>query len=287
MGFYSAAHNYGKITELIAGQEIQITDISDTIVDRFIIDHIPAEQLTVGLTLTAKESGAEYSNPILWGRSIDTIQLDWAYNHIITSQTLTNNGGLTPPSLDSDDVQHIYTGQAIQNQDIDFTIAGNDGLGFDPESLASDTEGLEFGNYRVWGVGERYDYDRDSAPDKHAYSALQTFLEDLLTTNGTKELKTTRLKTDLFAEGGELEHFYYFYPKSWGFATFTKYNFTGGFVRLKRNASDEIEAATNFDSYDSGEQDIMVDNGIMEDAFLVYMSLNDQQDDDTEPIIVT
>ena len=96
------------------------------------------------------------------------------------------------------------------------------------------------------------------------------------------------LKTNLYGEGGNLEHFYYFYPKRWGFATFTKNNFVGGgFKRLKRNASNKIEPATDFDAYDAGEQDIMIDNGVATDAFLVYMSVNDQIADDVEPIYVT
>ncbi len=287
MGFYSAGNNYGKITEILAGSEIQVTNLSDTIVDRFLVDHVPAEQLSVGLTLVDKEATVERTNPVLWGRTIDEIQLDWVYNHTITTQTLTNNGGLTPPVLGPNDVQHIYTGQAIQNTDVDFTIAGDDGGNFGSLSLASDIEGIEFGNYRVWGVGERYDYNKASAPDLWDDNDLITFLEDLLTTSGTKELKTVRVKTNLFGEGGELEHFYYFYPKRWGFATFEKYNFVGGLVRLKRNAADKIEPATDFYAYDAGEQDIMIDNGVATDAFLVYMSVNDQQDDDTEPILVT
>jgi hypothetical protein len=284
-GFYESGVNYGKTTELIAGTNITIVDISDSNVDRFIVNAVAAEQLTVALTLTAKAASVVKTNPVLFGTIIDEVQLDWAYNNAIASQNLTNNGGITPPILAPADVQHIYTGQAITDG-ITFTIAGDDGLGNGSISQAQDSRSITFGNYRVWGVGERYDYDKDNIPNLHPYSALKTFLEDLITSSGTKELSTTRVKT-IYGEGGTLEHFYYFYPKSWGYATFTKNNFQGGFLRLKRNASNEIEPATNFSSADAGEQDILISNGLDEEPFMVYMSLNDAIDDPVEPIYVT
>lgn len=285
--FYVSPSGFGKTTEIIAGTNISVVDISDALVDRFIVNVIPTVQLTVDMTLVAKESSVVKTNPVLYGTVIDEVLLDWTYNNteLTLSQTLTNDGGLTPPVLDYDDISHSYTGQSIQ-ADIDFTIDGDDGLGNGSLSEASETEGIVFGNYRVWGVGERYDYDKDSIPNLHTYAELVTFLEDLLTTSGTKELTTTRVKT-VYGEGTTLEHFYYFYPKSWGFATFTKYNFEGGFLRLKRNATDGIEPATNFGSLDAGEQDILIDNGLAEEAFMVYMSLNDAIEDATEPIYVT
>ena len=285
--FYESGVSYGKTTELIAGTNVTIVDLSDSNVDRFIVNAVAAEQLIVALTLIAKAASVVKSNPVLFGEVIDEVQLDWAYNNPSASmvQNLTNNGGLTPPVLAYDDVQHIYNGQSIQDG-ITFTIAGDDGLGNGPESQAQDSASISFGNYRVWGVGERYDYDKDNFPNLHTYAELQTFLENILTSTGTKEVSGSRVKT-LYGEGTTLEHFYYFYPKSWGFSTFTKNNFQGGFVRLKRNASNEIEPATNFSSLDAGEQDILINNGLASEAFMVYMSLNDAIEDALEPIYVT
>jgi hypothetical protein len=274
--------DFGKDTLVFAGQDIRVDDFSDSLTDKFQVSSDPEIALSAILALVAKSQDVVKSNPVLWGIVIDRVELAWVYNHDIIIQNVDNDGGIINPVTEPVIRDYNFIGQSIDKVDTEFSITGEDSDG----NEASDNKLIQFGNYRVWGVGPRYDYNANNLGAPYTYSQLKTFLEALLNTTGTKELTTTRVK-NVFAQGGNLEHFFYIFPKRWGFATFTKYFFVGGMVRLKRNASNDIEIATDFYAYDSGEQDIQVNNGQADDPFLVYMSINDNIADNVEPLKIT
>jgi len=257
----------GKSTEIIEGDQISVTDLSDSLVDRFLVSFDPHVAMTVALSLVAKASAVPQGSIVLFGTVIDEVNLTWVYSKPaeVTANDLTNDGGLSVPTLLLTDVAYNYTVQNIQS-DVEFTITGNDGAG-QPDSIGVDTESIIFGNYRGWGKGVRL--DTGSTP----IATLITFIEGLIAGAGTKELTTTRVKSPLTAEGVVLEHFYYFFPKSWGFAIFTQNGIPGGMKRLGLVSGNAT--VVPLDSYDGGESDIMIDNGLSAEAFHVYQSTSD------------
>ena len=275
--FFEISGGESKNVVLIEGQEIDITDLSNQAEFKFLIDHLANVDLSVeSFALVSKIVDVIETQPVLWGKTIDEIQLDWTYNKAINNQSLSNNGGLFVPALDPLDLQYIYTGLTLKNQNVIFTIQGDDGKGL-PGSIATKTVKMEFMNYMVWGVG--------ATLINGSYVSAKTFLELLLTTNGTKEQTDTRIKT-LFGEGDILEKFFVLYPKRFGFATFTKNNLVGGFYRLK-NVGGSILVADDDYAYDGDESDILIDNGEEEEAFLIYESTSDNIEDPVTPIKIT
>ena len=139
--FYTPA-TAGNSTELFEGTQIDITDQSITGVDRFTVAHVPIVSLGVVLSLVAKVSTSPQSFPILKGTTVDEVNLTWVYTpNSVASQTLTNDGALTPPTLGTGDRAHDYTSQTITD-DVDFTIDGDDGLGNGDDSTDSDIKGV-------------------------------------------------------------------------------------------------------------------------------------------------
>lgn len=249
---------------LIAGSSIDIEDLSDAEAHRFKISFVPYVDLLATLTLIAKEIGVVKSNPVLKGTIIDTVELDWTYNKAVTSQTLTNTGALTSPTLGTTERSHDYTSQTISS-DVSFTISGNDGNG-QPGSVDTDVKSITFGNNLLLG-------------DTTNFNLQSTASFITATAAFSKTIKTARTHT-YFATGGANRHHYVVYPKAWGLGTFTKGIFEGGYVRLKNVGGTLKQELGGGDV----ETDINITNekGYSE-AHYVYMSLYDNQADAVTP----
>lgn len=254
-----------KELELIGGTNIVVTDLSSSAIDRFRIDYSPNTAVDVELTLIAKELTVAKSNPILKGTVIDEVELSWTINKAVSAQTLTNGGGLIAPTLAPADRAYEYTEQEIEGN-ITFTLFGEDGLGSDDSDQAS----ITFGNNFIVG----HDVDLSGG----ATSILVTAADSM-----TKTVKTARTQT-YYATGGVNQHHYVLYPKAWGLGTFTKGIFTGGYVRLKSVGGTLKTELSDADV----EADILITNekGYSE-AYYVYMSLYDNQEDAVTPFVIS
>jgi hypothetical protein len=254
----------GKTTEISAGDSISVDSSgSDSLVDRFVIAYAPAVQLSVVLTL--KDVGdAAFAPVILNGTIVAVVKLSWVYNRPsdIASQTLLNDGGLTPPSLGTQDVSFNYLAESI-GSNITFTVTGDDGQAL-PTSIGLATGSLTFGNYRTWGVGARKDQGATTA------TAMVTFIEGLMVVSDHRDLTTNRVKT-LTGEGATVyDYDYYAYPAAWGFATFLQNGNPGGWKRLADVAGTIVVASG--DSLEAGENPLMIDNGLTSESYFVYQS---------------
>lgn len=254
-----------KDVELIASPNVQITDLSDANTHRFEIGTYEYVNLVAALTLIAKVSGVAQSIPVLKGKVVDRVELAWSYNKTVVSQTLTNNGGLSVPTLGPTDDDYTYLSQSIVT-DIAFTLQGNDGFG-QPGSIDSDVQSITFGNYMWIGHG----------PSKIGSSAaaMEAFIESL----ATSVIKTARAHT-YYATGGSGQKHFIAYPKAWGLANFTKGIFSGGYVRL-------MKVGTTMET--SGvESDLMITNSAGHtEAYYVYESLYDNQEDAVTPFVIS
>lgn len=257
-----------KSTIIIAGPSIAVEDLSDADAYRFRVSYEPYTALSVTLTLVAKEVGVIKTNPVLKGTVIDAVELDWSYNKAVISQELSNTGGLIEPTLGINDVSHDYTSQTITTNTT-FTISGNDGNG-QPGSLGSDAKSITFGNNMILGNTTNFNL---------------LLLADFLTaiSGFSKIIKTARAHS-YFATGGANQHHYVIYPKIWGLGIFTKGIFTGGYVRLKNVAGTLKQELSGGDV----ELDINITNeeGYVE-AYYIYMSLYDNQEDAVTPFVLS
>lgn len=254
-----------KDVQLVAVPQVVITDLSDAGTHRFQIGTSIYTALITNLTLVAKASGVVKSNPILKGTTIDRVELTFAYNKAIASQTLTNDGGQTPPTLGPLDTGFTYTGRSIQST-VAFTLTGNDGSG-EPGGIASDVESVAFGNLMWLGFG--------ASKIGFATSGMEAFIESLQ----TSVVKTARAHT-YFATGGVNEKHFVAYPKAWGLATFTKGIFSGGYVRLKSVAGAMQTSGS--------ETDLVITNSLgAAEAYYVFESLYDNQNDAVTPFIIS
>lgn len=257
----------GLPTNIVAGDQIAVADISDSTKFEFVVAFDPDIAMTAVLTLVAKVSTVVQGALVLFGKIVDEVNLSWVYSkpNDVDSQTLENDGGLTEPALGPLDVTEDYTLQNIQS-DVEFTISGDDGNG-KPESIGVDVKSVSFGNYRGWGDGARLDSGATTT------AQMITFIEGLISGGGSKEISTTRVKAALTASGGNLEHFYYFFPKDWGFAIFTQNGIPGGMKRL--GAVGGLIQDVPLASYEGGEQEIQINNGEAAAAFHIYQSPSD------------
>lgn len=249
-----------KGVALVAGPGIDIQDQSDTSNYKFLVSAIEIEDLSVSLSLVAKAATVPQTSPILKGTVIDELNLTWTYNKTIVSQTLTNTGALTPPTLDAVTFSYDYTAQNIQSN-LSLTIQGNDGLG-QPGSIASDTKSISFGNLLWLGAG--------SSLLNQPSSSVEAFIESL-----TGVIKTSRAHT-YFATGGANQKHFVAYPKAWGLATFTKGVFTGGYWRLK-NVSGILKVVLG---EGETESDLIITNSAGHaEAYYLYETEYDNQAD--------
>jgi hypothetical protein len=257
-----------KDVVLIPGPGIGIDDLSDVNTYKFRISAEPIEDLSVTLTLVAREAGISQTNPVLAGTVIDEVNLSWVYNKAIATQTLSNTASLTPPILDDVTFLYDYTGQNIQTNS-SFTIQGNDGLG-QPGSIASNSKSITFGNLMFLGAGPIKTFS--------AYSGIEAFLESL-----SSVIKTSRNHT-YYATGGENEFHFVAYPKVWGLGTFQKNLGPGGYNRLKRVGS---ILKINLEIGDI-ESDILITNSKgFEQAYYVYQSDKDWIGDNVTPFVLS
>lgn len=258
-----APSNEQKDVVVTAGVGIGVTDSSDADAFRFEVYASAYTALAASLTLVAKVSSVVQSIPILKGVVVDEVEFTISYNKTIAAQTLTNNGGITAPTLALDDVFFEYTGQAISSN-ITFTLQGNDGQS-QPGSIASDAESITFGNYMWIGDG--------ATKIGTATSGIEAFLESL-----TSSLKTSRTHT-YYATGGSNEKHFVAYPKTWGLATFKKGIFEGGYVRLKN-----VGGTLVTDIGEGSETDVSITNSAgHSEAYYIYESLYDAQEDAVTP----
>lgn len=263
-----ATSSGGRETEVTAGTRISVDDLSGIAKDIYRVNYVAYTPLV--LTMLAKGYIADVlqSEPVLKGSTIDKIIIDWTKNKAVISQALTNNGGLTPPTLNITVETYEYTGLTITD-DIQFTLSDDDGA-FETESVQIINDSLIFGNHRIWG-------DALTA-EGIGIAAMQILLDTF-----NKDISNTKNKT-VAATGGANNHFFYAYPKSLGEATFKKGIFEGGFIRLK-----VVLGIFKLDLIGGDvEQEFIYDNGNgFTEAYYIYMSTFDNQNDPITPIVIT
>jgi hypothetical protein len=258
----------GKVVEILSSSTISVEDLSDADTYRFRPNYEPYTDLVVNLTLIAKEGVTIRSNPVLKGTIIDNIELDWTYNKDIATQTLTDTGVLSDPTLIAADRSYDFSGISVTSN-ITLTISGNDGNG-EPGSVDSDAASITFGNYLVLGISA------------DLTGELVTTLTALIA-GFTKTIKTSRSHS-YNATGGVNEHHIVGYPKAFGLGTFKKGIFEGGYVRLKK-----VGTVLKVELLEGDvEEDISVtnDKGYAE-AYYFYMSLYDNQVDAVTPFVLS
>lgn len=253
--------------EIIAGDQISVAEIGGSSQQVTVVAYDPDLPMTAILTLVAQVASVVQGAIVLFGKVVDEVNLSWAYSkpNEVSSQTLENDGGLSEPALGPNETVHDYTLQAIQ-ANVEFTITGDDGEA-KPDSIGIDKKSVTFGNYKWWGDGARLDSGSTST------GALVTFIEGLLAGAGEENIDVDRIKASLVASGGNLEHFFYFFPKDWGFAIFTQNGIPGGMKRL--GAVGGLIQDVPLTSYEGGEQEIQINNGEAADAYHIYMSPSD------------
>jgi hypothetical protein len=261
----------GRTAEVLAGREIDVDDLSDASVDRFRVHTDLTEQLTAALDIEIYSAGGIETLPVLTGKEIIRVLATWDYNQVIASQTIT--GGVPTTVLDALDRLYDYTGLTVTS-DISVILNGDTGEGFTPESIATDTKIVTFGNYLAYGKG----LSLDGLADTEA----QTYLDSFVGLTQT-ETRTNRVSS-VFGLGSTNEKFYIMYPKAWGLGTFQKGIFVGGFIRLKNVAGILKHTLGGGDT----EIDLILDNGEGHtEAFYLYETFFDNQVDAVTPINIT
>ncbi len=238
--------------------QVIVTDNSNSQKHSFSIDFIPQQAVSGTLNMILEESNVVVSNPVLKGKTIDEVQLSWSLNKTIASQSLES--GETDPSLLSTDRNYTYTGLSITGNS-PFTLSVDDGKGLEGSTLDL-VQTVEFGNYLYYGHG--------STKIGSATSGIQAFLDAL-----NKSIKVNKLNS-LFATGGEDEHFFFAYPKSFGLPTDIKKGvFSGGYIRLL-NVGGTLKTSLG---QGESESDLTISNGLVSEAYYLYMSAVDNQND--------
>ena len=269
--FYNPAV-IGKTAEVIAGDQIDVDDLSDALVDRFQVHLDLVTQLTVELTLIAKIATVVHAIPVLSGLVVDEINSSWAYNGLsINNQGLTNDGGLVVPSLAQAARTYDHTGLTV-SADVALTISGNTGGGYTPQSLASDVKSVTFGNYLAYGAA--------ASLDGALEASAQTYFTNIIGLSQT-EVRVDRLSS-IYGLGGQNEKFLIFIPKVWGLASFYKNPFAFSMLRVKL-------ANTGYLRHDllggETEQDIILNNGTgFTEAYYIYETFFDKMADAVTPI---
>lgn len=255
-----------KNVELIGAPFVKIENLSDADTYRFRFSSQAYVDLSTSLGLVAKAAGVVKTSPVLKGTIIDRIELAFTHNKTVASQSLSNTGGLTVPTLLFSDAAYNYDPVAVTSN-VSFTLTGNDGQS-QPGSISADTKSISFGNVMYLGSG----------PSKvgSLASGMEAFIEAL----GASVIKTSRGYT-YYATGAANQHHFVAYPKAWGEAIFTKGIFSGGYVRL-RNVGGTMEIAG------TPEIDIPFDNSAsFSENYYIYQSLYDNQNDAVTPFIIS
>lgn len=260
-----------SITIVDAGQDIAVDDNSYPGVYSFKVHYNPHIALTTALGLGAYIVGVLQSGLILLGETIDEVRLTWTYNKAVVVQNLTNDGGEIEPTLVVSDRDFTYTLLSII-ANTSFTITGNDGAGRS-SSIAIDTETIQFGDYVLWG-----DYTDMIGQLEANIAALYT---DLL---GQNIIISNTKGRSIFATGSTNRHQFYMLPKILGEVVFEKNNFVGGYVRLK------VVSGVIKGILDGGdvETDISITNSAgYTQAYYIYQSTNDDQEDNVNPVNIS
>lgn len=249
--------------------QIRIIDNSNSVKDSFEIDFSPKEDLTGVLAMVLKESDTVVAAPVLKGRTIDEVNLSWTWNKDISQQILsTDDVEITNPTLSIADRSYDYTGESITENTV-INLQGNDGSGLDG-AIANLAQTVRFGNYYYRGHG--------ASLFNGAVSAVQAFLDSL-----SKSIETSKVK-NLFGTGGNQEFFFFAYPKSLGLPSDIKKGiFSGGYVRLINVAGSLKTSLGDGET----ELDITVSNGLTSEAYYLFQSLYDNQNDPNQPIEIT
>lgn len=240
----------GKSAEVLAGTDIAVQDISDSLVDRFVVNYAPYTDVIVDLTLTPKALGVDKTAPILKGTTIDEVLAEWSYNPetdpLIINQLLTNDFLATDPILGAGDRNATYSGEAItENKWIN--IQGSDGRTND-----SNQKTILFGNYLSVGV---------TTPSLEFQDPLlaQTVFDGL-----PDQRRTTTQANQAFNAFGTADPPQYMiiaYPKHYGTSIFTKGTFAGGYIRMIRTLRGGIPTWVTSLDIAEVEIDVDIDNG--------------------------
>ena len=223
---------------------------------------------TISLSLEGYSNGVLKGNPVLLGEVIDRVDLSWVLNKEVESQILSNDGGILNPTLNAVLREYSYTDLNLTN-DTEFTLQVNDGSNYEG-SVVTNSKIITFGNY--------YYIDSGINMINQNISTLQTFLN-----NANKTIEKTKVNS-FYATGLENEHEIIAYPKRFGLITEIKKGvFSGGYVRLK-NASGILKETL---SEGETESDINITNGLASEAYYVYMSFYDNQNDSNIPLIIS
>lgn len=247
---------------------INVIDNSDAEKYSFELVFEPAVDLDVTLSLIAKIAGAAQTLPILKGRTIDEVELDWTFNvDSISSQSLSNNGGATDPPLVITDREYDYEGLSIE-ENTTFTLSADDGKNLDG-SLDAASAVVTFGNYYYYGAGPSLIGQSNS---------IQAFIDGL-----TKDIETDRVK-NILPTGGVNEHHFFAYPASFGLPSDIKKGiFSGGYLRLL-NVGGVFQTSLGQGDVES---DLNLSNGLVSEPYYIFQSLIDNQVDPNIPVEIT
>jgi hypothetical protein len=252
--------------------EVTTTDPQLSVVDNsnqnkysFDVAFLPYTPLSGQISIVAQQSSVPVAIPVLAGETVDEVILVWSYNNNVVSQDLVSDDvGITDPTLGFTERLYDYTSLSITADTI-FTLDADDGDG-QPESVLQLIASLLFGNYYYYGDG--------ASLIGTSAAGVQAFLDGI---NKTIEADNTN---SLFATGGEDEHFFFAFPKSYGLPTTIKKGFfEGGYARLA-NVGGNIKV---FETGDS-ENDIFINNGNVSVAYYLYMSIIDDQNDPNQAV---
>lgn len=261
----------GNTTLVEAGNQIAVDDNSYVGVDSFKVHSAPYTTLTLSLSLIAYVGAAAQGALVLFGKIIDSVELNWSYNKAVLSQVFTNDAGLNNPTLLVTDRTYTYTPTVISVKKT-FELTGNDGEG-QAGSIQVKNASVDFANYIMWG-----DYD-DIINENE--SIIDTLVTDLL---GQSIVISNTKGRSVFATGSTNRHFFYLLPTRLGEVIFSKNNFVGGFYRLK------VVTGVIKSILDGGdvETDIIITNSEgYSESYYLYQSSSDDQADAVVPFIIT
>ena len=269
-GFYNPewAQKIEDVEVKSSDPQISVSKTVEGNKETFMIDFSPYLPPEITMAIVPVVGGQTKPNPLLLGETVDEIRLTWALNKAIGSQTLSNNGGLTPPSRAPEDRSFTYTAQSVE-ADIQCTISADDDSWME-NSVVTAISTLSFGNYYYSG--------NTANLNGLAIASLQAILDAF-----NKDIASIKAKT-MFATGGANQHFVFAYPKRFGLLTTIKKGiFQGGYVRMKNVAGVLYETVPDGGS----EIDISISNGLQTEAYYVYMSSFDFQNDNQTPVEVS
>lgn len=125
------------------------------------------------------------------GSTVTDVTLNWAYNKIMVSASLTDVGAISPSLL-----TYAFSGLSLTSNKT-YTLTAGDGT-----NIVSRSTTIYFNHKRYWGV-----------------NALTTLDDAAIIALANKEFASSRVKS-VFSMNGEGKYIYYCYPAAWGEAEF-------------------------------------------------------------------